>query len=206
MRTDEIDSAFALLIEAFDGVIRTLNEEVARAVTGSDHERAKRQLDLAISANSLRSKVRDLSDEWRALAPGAGSPAVMRSPRRESAGSKSSSSKKDKRHQRLDRGLRTPQIEYRGPILAVLARMGGSGRASDVLARVHEIMKPRLTQHDHEPLPSNPKAFRWYNAAQWCRNDLANEGLISRDTPSGIWQLTDEGWHEARKNEIGGQS
>ena len=204
MRADEVDSAFERLVEAFDDVIRTLNEDIHRAVSDSAHEQAKRQLDLAMSVKNFRSRVRGLSDEWRDLARGARSPVVTRSPRHANPGSKTSSN--SKRDQRLNRGLRTPQTEYREPILAVLAKMGGEGRVGDVLAEVHQIMKPRLTQYDHKPLPSNPKMSRWYNAAQWCRNDLANEGLISRDTPRGIWRLTDGGWGEARKIQMRGES
>lgn len=197
MREDEVDSAFALLTEAFDAVIRTLNEDVAGAVRGSDHERAVRQLDRAIRVKELQSKVRHLSDEWRALARGTGTTAATPSSRWSSAG---------KRRRRLEPGLRTPRTEYREPILAVLAKMGGSGRVGDVLAEVHEIMKPRLTKHDHKPLPSNPKTPRWYNTAQWCRNDLANEGLIRRDTSRGVWQLTEEGWSEAKKIQMRAES
>ncbi|MFN3396352.1 MAG: winged helix-turn-helix domain-containing protein, partial [Thermodesulfovibrionales bacterium] len=34
---------------------------------------------------------------------------------------------------------------------------------------------------------------RWENTAQWCRNTLVQEGLLSSDSPRGIWEITAEG-------------
>jgi len=75
----------------------------------------------------------------------------------------------------------------------VLADAGGSAKASNVLERVGEIMKPRLKSVDFEPLASGPDNPRWRNAAQWARNSMVNEGLLKSDSRRGVWEISDEG-------------
>jgi restriction system protein len=38
--------------------------------------------------------------------------------------------------------------------------------------------------------PDNP---RWRNAAQWARNSMVNEGLLKKDSPRGVWEISDKG-------------
>jgi len=42
-------------------------------------------------------------------------------------------------------------------------------------------------------IPSNSKQRRWENTAQWARNTMVNEGLLSADSPRGIWEITKKG-------------
>ena len=67
---------------------------------------------------------------------------------------------------KLRKGLRTPEAAYYKPIL------------KDV---------------DYDPLASGPDNPRWRNAGQWARNSMVNEGLLKRDSPRGIWEITDAG-------------
>lgn len=71
--------------------------------------------------------------------------------------------------------------------------MGGSGKVSDVLDRVGEIMKPILKDVDYEPLSSSPDNPRWRNAAQWARQAMIYDGLLKNDSPRGIWEISDKG-------------
>ena len=34
---------------------------------------------------------------------------------------------------------------------------------------------------------------RWWNAACWVRHDLVNEGYFRKDSPRGVWALSDKG-------------
>jgi restriction endonuclease Mrr len=54
-------------------------------------------------------------------------------------------------------------------------------------------MKGILNKYDYEPLPSNPTQKRWENSVQWARNTMVNEGLLSSDSPRGIWEITQKG-------------
>ena len=87
---------------------------------------------------------------------------------------------------------RTPQEAYRVPILRALVAMGGSAEVADVLELVFETMKGSLTAHDLELVPSGQED-RWRNAAKWCRNDLCKMGLLLRDSPHGVWEISQAG-------------
>lgn len=90
---------------------------------------------------------------------------------------------------RVKRGTKTPQTAFREPILRVLAEAGGSMPASDCLDVVGRLLADDFKRVDHEYLPSDQRTPRWRNTAQWCRNDLADEGLIDRSV-RGVWTIT----------------
>jgi hypothetical protein len=62
---------------------------------------------------------------------------------------------------------------------------------NEVLDLVEKKMKGTLNQYDFEPLSSGE--IRWRNTAQWCRNTLVQEDLMRRDSPRGIWEISEEG-------------
>jgi hypothetical protein len=99
---------------------------------------------------------------------------------------------------RLAPGESIPQPEFREPILAVLAELGGKGRAADILERVETRMAQRLTATDREYLPDGGD-IRWRKKAQWARYMMVDDGLIKSDSPRGIWVLTEKGWQEAKR-------
>jgi hypothetical protein len=95
---------------------------------------------------------------------------------------------------KLRKGLRTPESSYVLPILQALDQMGGSGKVSDVIDKVGEIMRPILKNIDYDPLASNPDNPRWRNTAQWARNSMVNEeGYLKKDSPRGIWEISEKG-------------
>ena len=63
----------------------------------------------------------------------------------------------------------------------------------DVLKLVHDKMNNILNEYDYKSLPSDPNQKRWENTAQWTRNSMVIEGLLSSDSPRGIWELTERG-------------
>jgi len=93
---------------------------------------------------------------------------------------------------RARRGEITAQADYTRPILEALIEMGGSGRMRDVLKRVFDKMKDQLKPKDLEKLSSGT-AIRWENKVQWERQRLRSEGHLKKDSPHGIWEITDEG-------------
>jgi len=94
--------------------------------------------------------------------------------------------------ERARRGETTPQTAYTLPILESLIEMGGSGKMRDVLDRVHDKMKNKLTPKDLGKVPSGT-AIKWKNTAQWDRQRLKTEGYLKKDSPFGIWEITEEG-------------
>lgn len=101
------------------------------------------------------------------------------------AGSKSSG--------RLPPGLITPAEAFTLPILRALQALGGRAQMQQVLEKVGAEMKKQLREVDHTPLPSDPKRPRWKNNVQWARNTMVVDGLLKKDSPHGIWEITDAG-------------
>ena len=94
--------------------------------------------------------------------------------------------------ERATKGEILPQAEYTLPILESLVEMGGSGRMPKVLDKVYDKIKDRLRKKDFEMLSSGT-AVRWRNRAQWERQRLKSEGYLKKDSPRGIWEITDDG-------------
>lgn len=63
---------------------------------------------------------------------------------------------------------------------------------ADVLERVLEKVRGRLTNADYEKLPSG-NDVRWRNTAAWERFRMVEDGLLKSDSPHGIWELTAAG-------------
>lgn len=40
----------------------------------------------------------------------------------------------------------------------------------------------------------------WRNAAQWARNSRVNERLLKKDSPRGIWEISDKGTQYLKQN------
>ena len=49
-----------------------------------------------------------------------------------------------------------------------------------------------LNDFDRKMLPKG-KDIRWRNTAMWERNTMREEGLISDNSPIGIWEVTSKG-------------
>jgi len=90
------------------------------------------------------------------------------------------------------KGKATRQTEFAVPILESLIEMGGSGKTPDVLEKVYEKMKNKLTERDHEKVPHGNE-FRWRNRARWEAVRLKNEGYLKKDSPRNIWEITEAG-------------
>lgn len=81
--------------------------------------------------------------------------------------------------------------EYVLPLLTALQRHGGVATARQVIGSVGEALDGRLTELDREKLSSG--ALRWANRVQFVRLRLIQEGLMSKDSPRGTWEITDAG-------------
>ncbi len=95
-----------------------------------------------------------------------------------------------------------PEREYWLPIIEVLEGAGGTAPASDVIDALGDRMRPILTQRDYESLAMGE--VRWRNRARFARLRMTEQGLLSADSPRGIWELTDSGrayLEGARKSE-----
>lgn len=86
----------------------------------------------------------------------------------------------------------TPVEYFWMPILETLVDLGGSGRYERVIDRVGEKMEHILTPADKEILPSG-MYVRWRNRVAWQRYNMVKQGLLRKDSPRGVWEITPEG-------------
>lgn len=179
---NEVSTALEILLEEIETAVEELNQEGSRLFALSEHKKARLLLEKAEAAISFREKVKGLQIEWRALETQIGSKPPKERKRTST-----------KRRAKLERGLRTPEEEYKAPILEALIHFGGSADITDVIAYVEKTMASKLNDHDKEPLPSTPSFPRWRNTAQWARNALVQDGLMANDSPKGTWAITDAG-------------
>lgn len=191
MNRDEVNTAFEILLEELELVTNDLNEAGAEAFRAADYDKARQALEDTSRLAAFHARVKALQREWSDLAK---SGVRLGEPQKRRAD-----------NQRLERGLRTPEEAFRRPILETLAELGGRAKVGEVLERIGTRMKSLLTPYDHESLRSDPDIVRWRNTAQWCRLALVQEGLMRRDSPRGIWEISEAGrkWLEG---DIAGQS
>ncbi len=89
-------------------------------------------------------------------------------------------------------GSFAPTHAYWVPILQSLVELGGRRETDTVLNLVEQKMKGVLRRADFEVLPSGI-SVRWKNRAQWQRKNMVDQGLLRRDSPRGIWEITEDG-------------
>jgi len=90
----------------------------------------------------------------------------------------------------------TPEDAYFIPILRVLVnRFNGRAKPSWLYHLVEAEMKDILNDWDYRPLPNLTKPeIRWQHNMRAARKIMRDRlGWISRYSPHGVWQVTDEG-------------
>jgi len=93
---------------------------------------------------------------------------------------------------KLPRGAKTPLIRYKVPILQVLVDLDGQGKTSIVLERVYEQMKDSFVPADLEEL-SSVEFPRWNNNARCEKSKMVKEGLLRKESPFGVWEISEKG-------------
>jgi predicted CopG family antitoxin len=97
----------------------------------------------------------------------------------------------------------TPQSLYEQHLLATLhEEFNGHGDKKAVtLAVVERMMKRKLISAADLEFVSTGET-KAENKIAWGRNLLKNRGLISRDSPRGVWELTAEGRAAAKRAQL----
>ncbi|MFZ0888178.1 MAG: winged helix-turn-helix domain-containing protein [Candidatus Binataceae bacterium] len=191
---DEISAAFEILVEEIETAVDELNEQGAEAFRRGDHSIIDQTLDRAKRLTAFRNRVKDLQREGERLFSQQSAQSASHT---RSLASPDQRSHRQSLTQRLERGLRTPEDSYRLPILETLEELGGSARVGEVLNLIAEKMGQQFSEYDRHTLASGQE--RWRNAAQWCRLTLVREGLLSSDSPHGVWELTEQGQSEVQR-------
>lgn len=186
MDKNEVNSAFEILLEEIEEVFDMISEEGEESFKTQDFDKAKTLSEYGERLKDFREKVKALQREWQTIFS-------ERIP---------TQYRKKQVKGELKMGLKTPQESYVMPILESVIELGGKAEMKDVLNLVHSKMKGILNSYDYEPIPSVPKRQRWKNTAKWARYSMVNEGLLAKDSPWGIWEITEKGrkFYEENKN------
>ncbi len=180
-----VGTAFEMLFEEIKAHIAAADQTGAAAFQIGDYDAVTRMAAKAKSMKEFMGRVAAMRQEWATLVSPTTS--IRRTPPRMTSPGRHTSP------DRLRPGLRTPLEDFYRPILAATAELGGKARASEIVERVGAMLRNALTEADLKPLPSNPAVTRWHNGAHWARLKLIEQGLLRRDAPYGIWEITDAG-------------
>lgn len=179
MYKDEVAVAFDMVLEEIENAIAALNREGAQAFEGGKYDIARDLMEKGSQMTAFRDRAKDLQKEWLNIFAAV----VPSKPRKPKA----------PRYKKLQQGLRTPEDEFRIPILQALVELGGTAPVNDVLVKVETWTSHKLNTYDRQSLPSDPTIPRWRNTAQWARAAMVKEGLLSSNSPRGVWEITDSG-------------
>jgi hypothetical protein len=91
---------------------------------------------------------------------------------------------------------RLPQKEFRIPIVESLDELGGRAMTRQVIKSVTSKLKTRLSDDDYQSHSSG--GMKYENTLQWERNAMKNEGILKRNSPRGMWELSEKGLDYAR--------
>jgi hypothetical protein len=107
------------------------------------------------------------------------------------AEARSTKSRKKRGRQRATRGSLVPQAEYELPILKVLDEKGGRAPSREVIDAIEPMLADQLKDVDRSKTSSGE--IRWRNRAQFVRLSLIDKGELVKDSPRGVWEITDAG-------------
>lgn len=171
---NDVDMAFKLLLDEIESVIDALIKEAEKKLQSRDFENASALTKNAEKVTDFREKVKNLQNEWQTL-----------------FASKDAKQNVKNNVKNLVRGLRTKESTFYLPILESLVELGGRAEAKAVLDKVRQKMENVLNKYDKQPLKSGK--LRWENTARWARKTMVQEGLLSANSPRGIWEITEKG-------------
>ena len=186
---EDVGTALTLLRDALGEDERRLRTEGAQAMQAGNYDTARSVVDFAKRLLTFQKRVAELEREWADLESirDRATPEVQQIVSKRFFGRKPS-------------GEVTPHDDFCRPILEVLVELSGKGRTRHVLDKVGERMKTILKPKDYERHLSTAKQIRWRNTAQWARNTMVNkDGRMKKDSPNGIWEISDAGREWLRK-------
>lgn len=95
-------------------------------------------------------------------------------------------------------GQKTPQRDFREPLLRILAKHGGKADRGQALRELEGVMADRLTEFDRSDIKSG--TIRWQKSAEWEVSTMRQEGLLlpQARSPRGVWCLSEVGERAAK--------
>jgi restriction system protein len=203
MDMNKVNRGFKMLLEGLDEILNMIREQTDEHLHAENFDMVKTLAEYAEQLKDLREKVKALQGEYQTILR-IFSEKIPTQVQREEV--KPTQVRKKKVKGKLKKGLRTPEEQFIMPILETLIELGGRAKVRDVLERVYDKMKNILNSYDEEPLRSRRNVKRWVNTARWARQKMVEKGLLAKDSPWGIWEITEKGrkyYYEEKKKKGG---
>lgn len=187
-------------IKDLEAVLNLVWEELERLIREAREEGAKAYLqgDTATfyEADACSKKLQKFADRFEVLCRDWQTASEKPEPRQREPRQRESQSATP----RARPGELLPEKEYVFPILHILQEHGGALKKAEVLVELEPILREALAEEDWEII--NDGQIRWKNRAAWVRNYLAEGGLLSRDAPRGVWEITPRGREELAAGDL----
>lgn len=181
---NEVIKSFDSLLIKIDAIGEWFRQRGIKALNMGDYETAEKIISQAKKMATFRERIMELKIDWQKS---------FFQEVNETATDKELTKTLPRRPGPVkELNIRTQEKEFRRPILEALEELGGAASHNEVLKRVYEKIKERLSKHDHQLLPGGGEV-RWRNTARWCRKHMVKEGLLASDSPRGIWEITPAG-------------
>ena len=204
MRKNEIEISFDNLIRLIDNLFRKLNKDKDEAFILKNYDLAQEIIEKEKKLDLLKDKIKNLKNEFSIIFNNY----YLKNEFNNTYNNKSETIKSEKEFRynqkgNFIKGKRTSEEEFYIPILESLIELGGRSQPKNILTRVHEKIKEKLTDYDYLTLP-NSKIVRWENTARWARKHLIDLGYLNSNSPTGIWEITEKGieFYNNQKKEL----
>lgn len=184
MTDNDISKSFDRLIENLKKLLPELNQQGSELIGKHQYHEAKEIISKAEMLMSMQYKLLALKKEWLDLEL----PSAVTPPSSNDDLKVSPETQRQFRSQPY-----TSSKDFSIPILQALVNLGGKARRMDVFKELEIIMGDQLSENDKNSLPSKRSLTRWQKNAQYARNGLLDEGLITAITEKGIWIITEKG-------------
>ncbi|GIW44078.1 MAG: hypothetical protein KatS3mg077_1360 [Candidatus Binatia bacterium] len=172
-----MQGSFYNVIREIEQAIDRFNEAIGKALKQARFDEARAAVAHVEKFVELKLRAQQLAEEWEHLLATAPLPVTVPVARR---GSRRSRSAPRETQQRVQRA-----------ILEALMELGGQADHRKVLEIVEQKVADLLTEHDYEVLTNGET--RWRNNARWLRHRLIQEGLMERNSPRGVWAISEAG-------------
>lgn len=107
------------------------------------------------------------------------------------AGTRKPTTRMKQTRTRAASGTLLPENRYELPLLRALVNAGGRAPYRELVDAVGQELKDELMPADLDNL--NSGSVRWQSRLQFVRLRLIERGLLAKDTPRGVWGITDAG-------------
>lgn len=92
----------------------------------------------------------------------------------------------------MDENQITPELLYQFLVLKILVKAGGSAERCRILDIIKRDYANLLTGKDLSEYRSG-HGERWKNHISFAREHLKEIGYLRKDSPRGLWEITDKG-------------